>query len=218
MKQRTYAEEQSGVVVTRGMKNYYTSVNFNVVAVEDYWEYDSVTMTTEIPFTKENFDVVKDVIDAVMADGDTIPVSAVGEVADLFNVGKISNEVVEAARKVLIDNITKYDVSDNVNGFYVNGQLMWLDKNMRTSLMNTVTIEKNAGMTTTTFWWDAVSYTFPIELFEYMLSTLELYAKACYNKTQEHIADALQLTTYSALVAYDYTDGYPEMLSFNTNG
>lgn len=209
---------QEGVLVSFGLEKRYTTVNFNNVEVEDGYEYNTAEFQTDRPFTKENFDVVKDVIDAVLADGDTIPVSAVGEVADLFNVGKTSNEVVEAARKVLIDNITKYDVSDNVNGFYVNGQLMWLDKNMRTSLMNTVTIEKNAGMTTTTFWWDAVSYTFPIELFEYMLSTLELYAKACYNKTQEHIADGLQLTTYSALVAYDYTDGYPEMLSFNTNG
>lgn len=190
----------------------------NITELEEGYEYESVTMTTEIPFTKENFDVVKDVIDAVVADGDTIPVSAVGEVADLFNVGKTSNEVVEAARKVLIDNITKYDVSDNVDGFYVNGNPMWLKKDLRTSLMNTLMIEKNAGFETTEFWWDAVPYTFPVDLFEQMLSALELYAKACYNVTQEHIAAARSMTTYSALVAYDFTTGYPEKLSFNTGG
>lgn len=211
-------EIPQGVVITKGLQHTYTTANFNAVALNEGYEYDSVTMTTEIPFTKENFDVVGMVVDELLKEPSVLPVSVVGEIADLFGVGKNSTTVIEAARKMLEANITAYDVSDNVNGFYVGGQLMWLDKNMRTSLMNTVTIEKNAGMTTTTFWWDAVSYTFPIELFEYMLSTLELYAKACYNKTQEHIADALQLTTYSALVAYDYTDGYPEMLSFNTNG
>ena len=157
-------------------------------------------------------------IDSALADGDTLPVSAVGEVADLFNVGKTSIEVVESARKVLIDNITKYDVSDNVDGFYVNGNPMWLKKDLRTSLMNTLMIEKNAGFETTEFWWDAVPYTFPVGLFEQMLSALELYAKACYNVTQEHIAAARSLTTYSALVAYDFTTGYPEKLTFNTNG
>lgn len=206
---------QKGVLFSFGLEKRYTTVNFNNVEVEDGYEYNAVEFQTDKPFTKENFEVVKDVIDAVLADGDTIPVSAVGEVADLFNVGKTSNEVVEAARKVLIDNITKYDVSDNVNGFFVGEKKMWFDKNTRTSLMNTLQIEERAGYEVTTMWWDAVSYTIPIALFEQMLSALELYAKACYNVTQSHLAEAKAMTTYSALTAYDFTDGYPDMLHFN---
>lgn len=213
---KDYSETiQQGVNVTIGLKHRYTTVNFNNVSKDDGYEYNSATMTTDDPFTKENFDVVKDVIDAVLADGDTIPVSAVGEVADLFNVGKASNEVVESARKVLLDNITKYDVSDNVNGFYVGEKKMWFDKAMRVSLMNTLQIEKNAGYEVTTMWWEAEPYTIPIALFEQMLSALELYAKESYNVTQSHLAQAIAMTTYSALAAYDFTDGYPDMLHFN---
>ena len=215
MKQRTYAEEQSGVVVTRGMKNYYTSVNFNVVAVEDYWEYDSVTMTTEVPFTKENFDVVGMVVDELLKEPSVLPVRVVGEIADLFGVGKTSATVIEAARKMLEANITAYDISDNVNGFYVGDKKMWFDKAMRVSLMNTLQIERNAGYEVTTMWWEAVSYTIPIALFERMLSDLELYAKESYNVTQSHLAQAIAMTTYSALAAYDFTTGYPEMLHFD---
>ncbi len=214
MKDRSL-EIQQGVIVAIGLKHRYTTVNFNNVEVEEGYEYNSVTMETDEPFTKEKFDVVREVIDSSLADGDTLPVSAVGEVADLFNVGKASNEVVESARKVLLDNITKYDVSDNVNGFHVNGKFMWFDKNTRTSLMNTLQIEKNAGYEVTTMWWDAVSYTIPVALFEQMLSALELYAKESYNVTQSHLAEAKAITTYSALAAYDFTEGYPEMLHFN---
>lgn len=215
MKQRTYTEEQSGVVVSRGLKNYYTSVNFNVVAVEDYWEYDSVTMTTEIPFTKENFDVVGMVVDELLKEPSVLPVRVVGEIAELFGVGKNSTSVIEAARKMIEANITAYDTSDNVNGFYVGEKKMWFDKNMRTSLMNTLQIEERAGYEETTMWWDAVSYTIPIALFEQMLSALELYAKESYNVTQSHLASAKAMTTYRALAAYDFTEDYPEMLEFD---
>lgn len=215
MKERSL-EIPQGVVVTRGMKNYYTSVNVNITELEEGYEYDSVTMTTEVPFTKENFDVVGMVVDELLKEPSVLPVRVVGEIADLFGVGKTSTTVIEAARKMLEANITAYDVSDNVDGFYVNGNPMWLKKDLRTSLMNTLMIEKNAGYETTTFWWDAVPYTFPVDLFEQMLSTLELYAKACYNVTQEHIAAAKAMTTYSELAAYDFTSGYPNKPSFTT--
>ena len=214
MKQQS-EKDATGIVITRGLKNIYTTVNFNSVELDEGYEYDSVTMTTEIPFTKENFDVVGMVVDELLKEPSVLPVKVVGEIADLFGVGKNSQTVIEAARKMLEANITAYDVSDNVNGFYVGVKKMWFDKAMRVSLMNTLQIERNAGYEVTTMWWDAVSYTIPIALFEQMLSALELYAKESYNVTQRHLAEAKAMTTYSALVAYDFTDGYPEMLEFD---
>lgn len=208
-------ERPDGIMITKGIKNIYTSVNFNVTEIEEGYEYDSVTFTTEIPFTKENFDVVGMVVDELLKEWSVLPVSVVGEIADLFGVGKTSTTVIEATRKMLEANITAYDTSDNVNGFFVGEKKMWFDKNTRTSLMNTLQIEKNAGYDVTTMWWEAESYTIPIALFEQMLSALELYAKACYNVTQSHLAEAKAMTTYSALAAYDFTEGYPEMLHFN---
>lgn len=206
---------QRGIVITTTPKNIYTTVNFNNVELGEGYEYDSVTMTTEIPFTKENFDVVGMVVDELLKEPSVLPVRVVGEIADLFGVGKTSQTVIEAARKMLEANITAYDTSDNVNGFYVGEKKMWFDKAMRVSLMNTLQIERNAGYEVTTMWWDAVSYTIPIALFEQMLSALELYAKESYNVTQSHLAEAKAMTTYSALAAYDFTDGYPDMLHFN---
>lgn len=208
-------ETQSGIVITTTLKDIYTTVNFNNVELDEGYEYDSVTIITEIPFTKENFDVVGMVVDELLKEPSVLPVRVVGEIADLFGVGKNSTTVIEAARKMIEVNITAYDTSDNVNGFYVGEKKMWFDKNMRTSLMNTLQIEERAGYEETTMWWDAVSYTIPIALFEQMLSALELYAKESYNVTQSHLASAKAMTTYSALAAYDFTEGYPEMLHFN---
>lgn len=47
-----------------------------------------------------------------------------------------------------------------------------------------------------------------------MLSALELYASACYNKTAEHLSAVNALTDLADVLAYDYTAGYPQQLSF----
>lgn len=209
MKQRTDTEIQSGVVVSRGLKNYYTSVNFNVVAVEDYWEYDSVTMTTEIPFTKENFDVLGMVVDELLKEPSVLPVRVVGEIADLFGVGKNSTTVIEAARKMLVANIEAYDLSDNVDSFTIRGMTMWLKVDERRQIATQITANEEVGRTEMTRWFNGMDFTFPLTLWKYMLTTLEVYAGDAINVTESHKAEANTLTTYNALAGYDYTQGYP---------
>lgn len=166
-------------------------------------------------YVKVDYDLSVETFVAQMIDSGIIqPVSVVSELADYIGVGKTSKAVVEAARKLLMANIMAYDVSDDVNRFYVGGQPMWLDKATRVSLMSTLQIEKGAGLTETTFWWDATPYTFPVAQFEQMLSALELYAKGCYDRTQSHLAAAKEMTKLSDMCEYDYTTGYPDKLSF----
>lgn len=111
--------------------------------------------------------------------------------------------------------IKAYDVSDNVNGFLLNGQHTWLSKNDRASLRSLVQIEKESGMTTTTLWHEEQSFQLSVDDALAMLSALELYASQCYNKTAEHLAAVSALTTIEEINAYDHTTGYPEQLSFN---
>ena len=46
----------------------------------------------------------------------------------------------EEAKSEKIAEITDYDTSDKVNGFMLNGLLVWLDKATRVGLMNSTTI------------------------------------------------------------------------------
>jgi hypothetical protein len=114
-----------------------------------------------------------------------------------------------------INDILKYDSSPEVNGFYLNDELVWLSKDMRVGLVNSTTIEKNAGIQETTLWFEGHSFVIGVDDVLEMLSALEIYAKQCYNKTQEHIAEVNDLEDVKDVDDYDYTVGYPEKLHFN---
>ena len=58
----------------------------------------------------------------------------------------------EQAKVNKIAEITAYDTSDKVNGFILNGLLVWLDKATRVALMNSTTIERDLGSETTELW------------------------------------------------------------------
>lgn len=102
--------------------------------------------------------------------------------------------------------------------FTVNAIPMWLDKNTRTSLVaNTLPAKKAAGKTDTTLWYAGqppIEIPVPIAWLESALSELELYAKATYDTTQQHIKAVYSLTTVEAIEAYDVTANYPVKLVF----
>lgn len=120
-------------------------------------------------------------------------------------------------KNMKVSEITAYDGSDAVNQFTLGGKQMWLDKDTRVGLVNSINIEKAAGKETTTLWFDAVQYAIPVDTALQMLAALELYALDCYNVTQSHIASVKLLDTIETLEAYDYTSGYPDKLVFNLN-
>jgi hypothetical protein len=47
-----------------------------------------------------------------------------------------------------------------------------------------------------------------------MLYAIELYASACYDNTQRHLAAIKELQTIEEIESYDYKAGYPEKLRF----
>lgn len=118
------------------------------------------------------------------------------------------------AKEDMIRLIEQYDASDNVNSFSLNGIKVWLPKETRVGLMNSTTIEKNAGKEESTLWLNGLCITVNCDAAIQMLSSLELYALACYNKTAEHKLAINNLTDIAEVKSYDYTQGYPDKLSF----
>lgn len=141
-----------------------------------------------------------------------------------YNVGwltpgkgvKITNEeeALAAIKADLIAQITTYDTSEAVNSFTLQGKQMWLPKETRVGLVNSITIEKNAGKEVTGLWHDGVRYELPVDTALQMLAALELYALECYNVTAAHKAAVSALESVEDIVAYDYTQNYPERLNF----
>lgn len=121
----------------------------------------------------------------------------------------------EEARSLMLQDITDFDTSENVNSFILNGIPAWLDKETRVGLMNSITIEKAAGLKETTLWLGTKSFTLPVDIAIGFLYELELYAKQCYNKTAEHKYNISLLDNPNEILEYNYKEGYPEKLSIN---
>lgn len=114
-----------------------------------------------------------------------------------------------------IAEIAAYDTSDKVNGFTLNGLLVWLDKATRVGLMNSTTIAKAAGQQTTTLWLGGIKLVVDCDKAIQLLSALEMYALECFNVTASHKAAVSELTTIEEVEAYDYKAGYPKMLEMS---
>lgn len=131
------------------------------------------------------------------------------------NKEKYKGMTVEEAKEMLIAEITDYDTSSSVNGFVLNGLLVWLDKATRVGLMNSTTIAKAAGQETTTLWLGGLKLVVDCDKAIQLLSALEMYALECFNVTAAHKKAVSELTTIEEVEAYDYKTGYPKQLDIN---
>lgn len=121
----------------------------------------------------------------------------------------------EQAKVNKIAGISAYDTSSSVNGFILNGLLVWLDKATRVGLMNSTTIAKAAGQQTTTLWLGGLKLVVDCDKAIQLLSALEMYALECFNVTASHKAAVSELTTIEEVEAYDYKSGYPKVLEMS---
>lgn len=120
-----------------------------------------------------------------------------------------------AAQKMVFAEIEKHDTSSAVNGFILNGQRVWLDKATRVGLMNSTTIAKAMGQPTTTLWLGDVKLVVECDKAIQLLSALEMYALECFNVTAAHKKAVVEMSTVEEVLGYDYTAGYPEVLTMN---
>lgn len=123
------------------------------------------------------------------------------------------SEKLEQAKVDKIAEITAYDTSSAVNGFMLNGAVVWLDKATRVGLMNSTTIAKAMGQATTTLWLGDVKLEVACDKAIQLLSALEMYALECFNVTAAHKKAVAELTDIWEVLSYDYTKGYPEKLT-----
>lgn len=149
----------------------------------------------------------------------TVPASTFDEdvIKSAFSefIAKINAMQLKQAKAEKIAEIAAYDTSSSVNGFMLNGMLVWLDKATRVGLMNSTTIAKAAGQETTTLWLKGIKLVVGCDKAIQLLSALEMYALECFNVTASHKAAVGELKTIGEVEAYDYKTGYPKMLEMS---
>lgn len=126
-------------------------------------------------------------------------------------------ESLECQKRLLRERIMAYDSSEHVNSFSIGGVNTWLDKATRVGLKLRFEAEKRLGKTETTLWQNGMQFPLPlvgdVTALD-MLDGIELYASACYDVTQMHLANIVTLTSVEEVKNYDYLAGYPQKLAF----
>lgn len=120
-----------------------------------------------------------------------------------------------AAQKMVLEKITEWDTSEAVNGFILNGQRVWLDFELRDRVYQGNERLQRIGRTDTTLWLGKQCYNLSIEQAQNIISHIEAYAKDCYNVTAAHKKAVSEMSTVEEVLGYDYTAGYPEVLTMN---
>lgn len=125
---------------------------------------------------------------------------------------KLAASELATAKAQKIAEIDAYDTSSTVNGFVLNGTVVWLDKATRVGLMNSTSITKAMGQATTTLWLGESKMEVPCDTAIQLLSALEMYALECFNVTAAHKKAVSELTSIEEVEKYDITAGYPAQL------
>ena len=128
------------------------------------------------------------------------------------NKKKYEGKTLEEAKEMLLAEIDAYDKSSAVNGFALNGAVVWLDKTTRVGLMNSTSITKAMGQPTTTLWLGESKMEVPCDTAIQLLSALEMYALECFNVTAAHKVAVSELNSIEEVEKYDITAGYPAQL------
>ena len=123
-------------------------------------------------------------------------------------------EILNREKEYKIEEILRYDSSNEVNGFYIADQEMWLDKATRVGLKLRFDAEIASGQINTTLWYEGTPFNLELVNAVQMLNAIELYASACYDNTQRHIATVKSMEMIDDIKSYDYRTGYPDYLRF----
>ena len=123
-------------------------------------------------------------------------------------------ELLAKAKRAKVQEVKHYDSSEEVNIFYIQDLPVWLDKATRAGLKLRFEAELAMGKEQTTLWYGNTQFPLPLSQAVQMLYAIEVYASACYDNTQAHLANIHALTTIAEVEAYDYTLFYPEKLRF----
>ena len=90
---------------------------------------------------------------------------------------------------------------------------VWFDKDTRVGLFNLLNIEKASNTETITLWFSNTSIEIQVDKAMALLTTVEKYAKQCYDNTQKHYVEINQLESIEDCLQYDITAGYSTILN-----
>lgn len=178
------------------MKTFYKKIN----GVPMYKAQNTIIII------KDDMQIISPTEEQLLEDG--------WEIYEPKAVEPTAEELLKIEKEHLKDRINRYDTSDKVNQFYIKDVSVWLDKATRAGLLLRFQAEQATGIEYTALWYEGMQFSLKVADAIAMLYAIEMYASACYDNTQRHLAAIKELQTIEEIESYDYKAGYPEKLMF----
>lgn len=128
-------------------------------------------------------------------------------------------QLLEMAKQDKIAELERYDASDAVNGFDVtiSGSTMslWIDRETRADYRSSIEAAELLGRTEVKPVFGGHEITLSVQEAKMYLAQVQLYANQCFGVTQQHMMAIESLESVKDVEDYDFTEGYPERLSFD---
>lgn len=117
-------------------------------------------------------------------------------------------------KEKLLAEIGRYDKSTAVEDFSIGGIHLWLNSEMRAKVRENLETAQQKGEENVTLRYEGMAFPMTVQMGWQLYYAVLDYARATWDVTQIHLAEVGKLTTVAELLAYDYTQGYPEKLVF----
>lgn len=150
-------------------------------------------------------------------EADIVDNSSAQEQSEVTSQNDIKVETTEELQPYLdemIQTITEYDSSENVNCFYINDQKEWFTVGVRNTYKNSIEAAELLGDENISFIVDQEVITLKTSDAKLMLAKVQRYADNCSIVTAKHKIDVAKLTSSDAIKTFDYKSGYPDKLNF----
>lgn len=152
---------------------------------------------------------------------DAHPMASIKNVWDMEYLDP-SIRTLEDAKRERLAQIEAYDKSPCVNNFTVRIASDepievedWFTPSQRSNYRSSIDASKLLGVETLQLYVGNVPLSISTEMAERLLAQIQLYADQCFIVTQQHRHAVESLDTIEAVDNYNYTNGYPEKLTFN---
>ena len=117
-------------------------------------------------------------------------------------------------KREVVSKIEGHAKSEAVKVFEINSVRGWLDSEERGSIRRAASDKAAEGRDVFTLYLSGNGIQMTPAKVEEILKAVEVYASDCHDKTEDHKAAVEVLTDPDEVQSYDYTAGYPEVLSF----
>lgn len=141
--------------------------------------------------------------------------ASVQELCEIYKgIGVSEEQQVLYLKEKLKAEISRYDKSKNVEDFSIGGVHMWLNSVLRTKVRENLETAQQKGEENVTLRNDGMAFPMTTTMGWQLYYAVLDYARATWDVTQIHLAEADKLTTVDEILTYDYTVGYPAKLAF----